>query len=45
MQEEKQCKLTPNQHMKVNSIANFIVLMCFIISFNITWFTYKVLPN
>lgn len=43
MLAERHCKLTPKQHLIVNSIANFIVLICFIISFNITWFTYKVI--
>ena len=43
MLDERQCKLTPIQHMKVNSILNSCVLVIFIISFNIAWFTYKVL--
>jgi hypothetical protein len=45
MQEERNCRLTPVQHIKLNSIGNLLILVCFIICFNITWFTYKVKPT
>ncbi|OMJ80147.1 hypothetical protein SteCoe_19690 [Stentor coeruleus] len=35
------CRLSPNQHMKLNCTANLLVLLSFIISFNVAWFSYK----
>ena len=41
MNEDRTCRLTPFQHMKLNCISNLLVLLSFIISFNAKWFTYK----
>lgn len=41
MNETETCRLTPNQHMKLNCVGNLLVLLSFIISFNVSWFSYK----
>lgn len=40
MQEERMCGLSARQHMKVNCIFNLLTIILFMISFNVTWFTY-----
>jgi hypothetical protein len=40
MNEERMCRMTPRQHMKMNCVFNLAVIVLFMISFNVTWFKY-----
>lgn len=40
MLDNRMCKMTPRQHMKLNSLGNLTVIILFMISFNLTWFSY-----